>query len=100
MSNIDLGGSSPIQQADQIKERMIYLNIPTALMIILDCSEYPKAKKYTTAMLQSLNATLSRVDLRKEILRTCGVKSSGKLKKLNRDMYDKFSKLFGKGIWG
>lgn len=98
MGNIDLNGSPTVQEEQ--KQKLIYFNIPTALVFINDCNEYPKAEKFINAMKQAILSSLTKKEIRQEILKIAGLKTVKKLRDLNRPVYDMFGKVFGTDIWG
>lgn len=98
MADVDLG-SGRSADAPQT-EKMVYMNIPTVIAFIFECREYPKAKRFTDAMITSLKTSFSNSDLRKAILRTFGQKTAKKLQKYNPDVYKMFTEIFGKEVWG
>ena len=95
--NVDMGGAA--KEAPKT-EKMIYMNIPTVLAFILECREYPKAKKYTDAMIQSVQSTLSNSELRAQILKTFQQKTVKKLKTTNTAIYVQLREIFGKKVFG
>ena len=96
MSNIDLSGK--LEEVNE-KTKLLYLNIPTALIFIYECWEYPKARKFAETMKMTILKSLSKKELRKEILILAKVKSVKKLKTLRPPVYDLFTEVFGNEIW-
>ena len=97
MADVDLSG----KPEDTVqKTKMIYLNIPTALVFIFDCWEYPKAQRFANAMKESIKSALTPKEIRKEILALFKIKTVQKLKKAKHPAYDLFAEVFGPGIWG
>jgi len=97
MVNVDLSGKP--EETTQ-KTKMIYLNIPTALIFIFDCWEYPKAQRYANAMKESITGALTKKEIRKEILTLFKLRTVQKLKKAKHPAYDLFAEVFGPDIWG
>jgi len=99
MGNVDLGGK-PTKTDEPKKVKVIYLSIPTSLAFIHDCWEYPKAKRFALVMVESIISSMTRKEIRKEVLGLFKMKTVQKLKKYNKPAYDIFTEAFGAVIWG
>lgn len=97
MADVDLSGKPA--EPEQ-KTKMIYLNIPTALVFIFDCWEYPKAQRFALAMKESIDSALTKKEIRKTILSLFGIKTVQKLKKAKHPAYKIFAEVFGPDLWG
>jgi len=101
MGDINLGASSnKVVDPKQIKQKMIYMNIPTGLVFVIESRGLASMKKYADAITQSIKTSLSNVEIRKTILQTFGVKTVKKMRRLKENEYDVFTEAFGKEIWG
>ena len=101
MGDVNLG-SSGNQQPDssQVKQKMIYMNIPTGLLFISESYEIEPMTKYANAIIQSIKGSLTNVELRKTILQTFGVKTVKKMERLRSNEFKIFTEIFGGEIWG
>ncbi len=102
MTEVNLGSSSntPKNDPNQKKQKMIYMNIPSGLVFIIDAQGLETMKKYSDAIIKSIKDSLSNVEIRKTILQTFGVKTVKKMKRLKINEYNIFTKVFGIKIWG
>lgn len=98
MADVSLGGGGDKTPAPETK-KMIYLNIPTAVMMIIELGDSKNIKKYADPMLDSIKKSISNKELRKILCGIVGVKSARKLKDLKPREFDLLTQLFG-DIWG
>jgi len=101
MSDVNLGASSnKTVEPKQEKQKMIYMNIPSGLLFIIESKGLDPMKKYSDAISQSIKQSLSNIEIRKTILQAFGVKTVKKMQRLKSKEYDIFTEVFGKEIWG
>jgi hypothetical protein len=96
MADVSLGGK---QEATPETQKMIYLNIPTAIMMIIELGDSKNIKKYSDPMIDSIKKSTSNKELRKILCSIVGVKSAKKLKSLKPAEFQILTNLFG-DIWG
>ncbi len=97
MSDISLGGGSK-EKVPETK-KMIYLNIPTAILMILELGDSKNIKKYADPIIDSIKKSLTNKELSRVICGMFGVKSARKFKKLKPNEFTVMSNIFG-NIWG
>jgi hypothetical protein len=98
MSDVSLGGSKKTEAAPETK-KMIYLNIPTAIMMIIELADSQNIKKYSVPMIKSIKESVSNKELRKILCGIMGVKSARKLRDLKPAEFNVLTQLFG-DVWG
>jgi len=100
MSNVDLGGSGGGNKGPA-KERMIYMNLATTIVImslLKDNSEM--GNNIVDALKNNITSSFTNKDIRKASCAAYGVKTSRKMKKERRKEFDIISSIFGEKIWG
>ncbi len=100
MSDVSLGGA-PKQQVPtgQQKQKMIYLNIPTAISMIIELGDSKNIKKYSDPIVSNIKQSMTNKQLRKILCLMFGVKTARKFKKLKPQEFEIITNLFG-DIWG
>jgi hypothetical protein len=78
---------------------MIYLNIPSAIMMILDLGDSQNIKKYSDPIVANIKQSFTNKELRKVLCQMFGVKSARKFEKLKPLEFKIVTGLFG-DIWG
>jgi len=101
MSDVSLGGSKPktMKADEQTKQKMIYLNIPTALMMIIELGDSKNIKKYADPIIQSIKQSSNNKELRKLVCQMFGVPTAKKFKKFKPKEFEIMTTLIG-DIWG
>ena len=100
MSNVSLGGQKNVNVSkEQTKQKMIYLNIPTAIIMVLELGDSKNIKKYADPIISSIKQSLSNKELRKIICPIFGVKTARKFRKMKSQEFELVTKIFG-DIWG
>jgi len=104
MANVDLGQDMnkglPKTEEDLKKQKMIYMNIPTVTMLLLDIKDYANCRRYVKALVQSIRNSMSKRELRKELFKTFGVKTLKKMKALKPKEFELLKQVYGDDIWG
>jgi len=100
MNDVSLGGA-PKQQAPtgQEKQKMIYLNIPTAISMIIELGDSKNIKKYSDPIVTNIKQSMTNKELRKILCLMFGVKTAKKFKKFKLQEFEIVTNLFG-DIWG
>lgn len=96
MADVSLGGKP---EATPETQKMIYLNIPTAIMMIIELGDSQNIKKYSEPMIDSIKKSISNKELRKILCSLMGVKSARKLRDLKPNEFRVLTILFG-DVWG
>ena len=103
MSKVDLNGKKDEKvekkEGKTEKQKLIYMNIPTALMFIMDNYECPNAGKYIGAISKSISSTIEPDELRDIIYTTFGRRSEKHMKEYNPKEYEILTDYFGKMLW-
>ncbi len=101
MTDVSLGGGKKNTGAtpEQQKQKMIYLDIPTAITMILELGDSKNIKKYADPIVSNIKQAFPSKQLRKVLCTMFGVKSARKFKKLKPQEFEIVTNLFG-DIWG
>ncbi len=95
---IDLGRS--VRKAEEKTNKLVFMNIKTTIMLILDIHDIPRCSKYVKSFSDSIIKSLSQREVRKEILELFGIRSLKKLEKQKPEETKILRKIFGTGILG
>jgi len=102
--NVDLGQDvnkgTPKTAEELQKQKMIYMNIPTVTMLMIDIKDYPNCRRYVKAFVQSIRNSMSKRELRKELFKTFGVKTLKKMQRLKPKELELLKEIYGDDIWG
>ena len=101
MTDVSLGGGKKNAGAtpEQQKQKMIYLDIPTAITMILELGDSKNIKKYADPIVANIKQAFPNKQLRKVLCKMFGVKTARKFKKFKPEQFDIVTNLFG-DIWG
>jgi len=101
MSDVSLGGGKKNAGAtpEQQKQKMIYLDIPTAITMILELGDSKNIKKFSDPIVANIKQAFTNRELRKVLCLMFGVKTARKFKKLKPQEFEIVTGLFG-DIWG
>jgi hypothetical protein len=101
MGNVSLGGGkqNAAVPAGQQKEKMIYLNIPTAILMIIELGDSKNIKKYADPIISNIKQALTNREIRKILCTMFSVKSARKFKANKPQEFEILTMLFG-DIWG
>lgn len=101
MTDVSLGGgkTNAAPSKGEQKQKMIYLNIPTAVSMILDLGDSKNIKKYSDPIVANIKQSYSNKELRKVLCVMFGVKTARKFKALKPKEFEIVTGLFG-DIWG
>lgn len=97
MTDVDLGGT--IKAPPQQKSKVIYMNIPTTIMLMIDIMNCPNCQKYIDALSKSIMSSLTKKELRKEIFNMFGVRTVKKMQRIRKREMVLISSIFGEDIW-
>lgn len=97
MADVSLGGSKT--NAVPEKQKLIYIGIPSAILMIIELGDSKNIKKYADAIIGSIKQSISNKELRKILCEMFGVKSARKLKETKPKEFEILTNLFG-NIWG
>jgi len=100
MSDVSLGGGKKNASApDQQKQKMIYLDIPTALLMIIELGDSKNIKKYSEPIIKNIKQAMTNKELRKILCLMFGVKTARKFKLNKPQEFDIITGIIG-DIWG
>jgi hypothetical protein len=101
MSDVSLGGAKKQKQVpeNEIKQKMIYLNIPTAISLILELGDSKNIKKYSDPIVANIKQSLTNKEIKKILCTIFGVKTAKKFAKLKPKEFEIVTTLFG-DVWG
>lgn len=99
MTDVSLGGSKKSNVTAPETQKMIYLNIPTAIMMIIELGDSQNIKKYSEPIIASIKQSISNKELRKILCAIMGIKTAKKLKDLKPKEFEVLTLLFG-DVWG
>ena len=101
MTDVSLGGakSKTAPLKGEQKQKMIYLDIPTAITMILELGDSKNIKKYADPIVANIKQSFPSKELRKVLCLMFGVKTARKFKKLKPKEFEIVTNLFG-DIWG
>ncbi len=97
MADVSLGGKKETTIPE--KQKMIYLNIPTAITLIIELGDSKNIKKYSDPIIASIKQSFSNRELRKVLCTMFGEKTARKFKVNKPEEFEILTKLFG-DIWG
>ncbi|MCK5612623.1 hypothetical protein KAR91_62705 [Candidatus Pacearchaeota archaeon] len=97
MSTIDLGGAKSSGEPE--KQQMIYMSIPTTILLMVDIQAHPPAKQYVEALTESIKQAVPKKTIRKEIFSLFGVKTVKKMLATRPREYGVLTAIFGVEIW-
>jgi hypothetical protein len=98
MSDVSLGGK-PAGDVVQEKQKMIYLNIPTAISMIVELGDSKNIKKYSDPIIASIKQSLTNKEFSKILCGMFGVKTNKKFSKTKPNEFKMLTEIFG-DIWG
>jgi len=100
MNDVSLGGG-PKQgtKTETTKQKMIYLDIPTAITMIIELGDSKNIKKYADPIITSMKQSLTNKELRKILCTMFGVPTAKKFKVLKPQEFEILTIMFG-DIWG
>ena len=97
MADVSLGGGSKEESLE--KQKLIYLNIPTAILMLIDLKDSKNIKKYSDPIVASIKQSLTNKEIRKIVCSMVGIKTIKKFKFLKPAEFVIFNNMFG-DIWG
>lgn len=97
MSDVSLGGAK--KEVTTESQKMIYLNIPSAIMLIIDLADSQNIKKYSEPIIQNIKQALSNKELRKILCEMFGMKTAKKFRDKKPVEFKFVTDMFG-DIWG
>ena len=97
MADVSLGGKPVVPE--QAKQKMIYLNIPTAISMIIELGDSKNIKKYSDPIIAEIKKSMSNKELRKLLCLLFGVKTAKKFKRLKPQEFQIVTNIFG-NVWG
>jgi hypothetical protein len=98
MGELDLGETKKVKSS-QKKQKVIYLGIPTTIMLMIDIMDCPNCHKYIEALSKSIRSALTNKELRKEIFDMVGVRTVKKMRLLKMKEMALLTSLFDEDIW-
>jgi len=101
MADVSLGGGKKnTTEADgQQKQKMIYLNIPTAIIMLIELGDSKNIKKFADPIVANIKQALTHKEIRKILCEMFGVKTARKFKLNKPTEFEGLTKMFG-DIWG
>jgi len=100
MGDVNLGSSTNSTEPSK-KEKMIYMNLPTTLVIMnLLITTDDMGKQIVNALKNNISSSFSNREIRKAAFLAYGVKTANKLKKIKSIEYDSLTEIFGEEMWG
>lgn len=101
MSDVSLGGGkgNAAPSKEEQKQKMIYLNIPSAIMMILDLGDSKNIKKYSEPIISNIKQSFTNKEIRKILCTMFGIKTAKKFKVQKPVEFEIVTGLFG-DIWG
>jgi len=100
MGSVDLGGSGGSNKTPA-KEKMIYMNLTTTIIIMNLLQDTDDVgKEIVKALKANISQSFTNKEIRKAACSGYGVNTARKMKKLKREQFDGLSKIFGESIWG
>lgn len=97
MTDVSLGGAPKVATPET--QKMIYLNIPSAIMMIIDLADSQNIAKYSVPIIQNIKQSISNKELRKILCGMFGIKSSRKFRDQKPNEFKVMTDIFG-DIWG
>lgn len=97
-NNVSLGGK-PKGDVVPEKQKMIYLNVPTAISMIVELGDSKNIKKYADPIIASMKQSLTNKELSKILCGLFGVKTNKKFSKTKPVEFKMMTDIFG-DIWG
>jgi len=97
MANVSLGGAP--KPAGTETQKMIYLNIPSAIMMIIDLADSQNISKYSVPIIQNIKQSLSNKEIKKILCAMFGVKTAKKFRDQKPVEFKVITDIFG-DIWG
>jgi hypothetical protein len=101
MTEVSLGGGNKKASAtpEQQKQKMIYLDIPTAIVMIIELGDSKNIKKFSDPIIANIKQSLTNKEIRKILCTMFGVKTARKFKKLKPQEFEIVTAIFG-DVWG
>ena len=102
MTDVSLGGGGKKNAGatpEQQKQKMIYLDIPTAILMIIELGDSKNIKKFSEPIIASIKQSMTNKEIRKILCLMFGVKTARKFKKLKPQEFEIITGIFG-DIWG
>jgi hypothetical protein len=101
MTDVSLGGGKKNAGAtpEQQKQKMIYLDIPTAITMIIELGDSKNIKKYSDPIIANIKKSMNNKELKKILCLMFGVKTAKKFQKLKPQEFEIMTGTFG-DIWG
>jgi len=97
MAEVSLGGKP--KNEEPAKEKMIYLNIPTAVLMIIELGDSKNIKKFADPIVKTIKDSMTNKELRKLLCQMFGVKTAKKFKKFKLQEFNVLTNIFG-DVWG
>ena len=98
-TDVSLGGKKSSGDLTQSKQKMIYLNVPTAISMIIELGDSKNIKKYADPIIASMKQSLTNKELSKVLCTMFGVKTNKKFSKTKPNEFKMMTDIFG-DIWG
>ncbi len=98
MADVSLGGAPKDAPAPE-KQKLIYINIPTAVMMIIELGDSKNIKKYADPIIKTIKDSTPNRELKKILCLMFGVKTAKKFKRLKPQEFKIITNIFG-DIWG
>jgi len=99
MSGVDLGGNKQ-KSSEPKKEKMVYLNLPSVIMFMIELDGVDASEKYINAMVSSMTQACTHVEIKGIILNMFTIKNVETFMKFHKKEYDILTKRFGISMWG
>ena len=102
MTDVSLGGgktNTAPPEAGQQKEKMIYLNIPTAILMIIELGDSKNIKKFADPIIRNIKQSLTNREIRKILCAMFSVKTARKFKLNKPQEFEILTQMFG-DVWG